>query len=335
MINKKGKTFPSTILKRTQDWKKSISDADLKNLSREFNLITDCPICGKTSQSLFKAQSLTYSQCLSCNHLFLQEMPKENELINLYKNGQSSQGKVYIEVGKAEQLSKITEIMQSKFNFFKEIVDEYEINIENNSTWVDIGSGIGNFLSVVKLAGFKVLGLEIDEAQCNYAKEHNIETLNIFFDEKTSLDFVNDARVISMLNILEHAINPHNTYRNLLQKIKPNTLLLIEVPRSPSLSCISNAIGLIPTYRHATPSEHLNIFSDKSMTVFLETYQIEILGVWNFGSDAIDFVDTITEMFFKGVQIDKEVFANEFNQIQFWIDQFKFSDNMLLVARKQ
>ena len=262
-------------------------------------------------------------------------MPKEDGLIELYKNGNSSQSQVYLDVDKEDQLSKISDIMKTKFDFFTEVIVNHDIKLDQNSTWIDFGSGIGNFLSVVKSAGFKVLGIEIDQSQCEYSKKLGIETLNIFFDHNTNCDFINGVRVISMLNILEHAINPHKTYGNLLNKLKTDCLMLIEVPKSPSLSGISNAIGVIPTYRHATPSEHLNIFSENSMKLFLETYKFEIIGIWNFGSDAIDFVDTISEIFFNGAQIDKELFSEKFNAIQHWIDQFKFSDNMLVVAKKR
>ena len=73
------------------------------------------------------------------------------------------------------------------------------------------------------------------------------------------------------------------------QHLKPDGMLVVEVPRA---DCLSTAVlsqeGAVVA-RHLDPTSHVNLFSDKSLFTLLRSEGFEPVAVWYFGMDAYEF----------------------------------------------
>ena len=111
-------------------------------------------------------------------------------------------------------------------------IDRYEkirSYLGGRSTLLDIGSGAGEFLYLMTRAGFKGIGIEPNLGYGGYSRdEYGVEVLPGFAQDHPFPDASFDT--ITMWHVLEHTEDP---YRNILlvqRWLKPDGLLVVEVP---------------------------------------------------------------------------------------------------------
>ncbi len=113
-----------------------------------------------------------------------------------------------------------------------------------------------------------------------------------------------------------------------------DSYLLVEVPRSPSISALSNKC--FPEYaaRNIYPPDHLHLFTDKSIDTMLPKFGLKIEHVWFFGQDVYEILTTC--MLHGGFEdhplIDKTL--NIVDEFQAVVDKNNLSDTMLVLSRK-
>ncbi|EMO28576.1 methyltransferase domain protein [Leptospira interrogans serovar Bataviae str. HAI135] len=57
-------------------------------------------------------------------------------------------------------------VAKPKVNFLEQYIDE-----RSSGIWLDIGSGIGDLVSVVKEKGYEAIGLELSDVSVKFAKD--------------------------------------------------------------------------------------------------------------------------------------------------------------------
>jgi 2-polyprenyl-3-methyl-5-hydroxy-6-metoxy-1,4-benzoquinol methylase/ribosomal protein S27E len=98
---------------------------------------------------------------------------------------------------------------------------------------LDIGSGVGEVLSVFKEKGWDCTGIEFNEFAADFARKTfglNILNKNIY-DIKLSEEF----DVIMLWGVLEHLFEPVKILKKANKLLKKDGLLLLEVPSSDSV----------------------------------------------------------------------------------------------------
>jgi len=141
---------------------------------------------------------------------------------------------------------------------------------------LDIGCGIGNLISYLKLEGYeKVLGFDIDERIMKVARAKGVKDV-----------FVGDARSIPIrskiinyalcYSLIEHTNNPRAVLREILRLLKDEGLLYISVPNGYSINDILLRLGG-KILRGRTP--HLQQFSKGNVMKLLETTGFEIIEI--------------------------------------------------------
>jgi 2-polyprenyl-3-methyl-5-hydroxy-6-metoxy-1,4-benzoquinol methylase len=100
------------------------------------------------------------------------------------------------------------------------------INSESTKgTILDIGAGVGDFLSVAKNDGWKIIGIEpSDKAKAIAIKKGVTFAEDLSKLENQSID------VITMWHVLEHVPNLEHQIAELKRLIKPNGTIIIAVP---------------------------------------------------------------------------------------------------------
>ena len=127
---------------------------------------------------------------------------------------------------------------------------DYILNIDNNPSLLDIGSGRGEWMQKCNAKGFNSIGIELDLKMVNVSRNLG---LNIQHGDALSfLDtFTEDSfSIVSAFHVIEHM--NHENIRELLLKskkiLKPNGLLILETPSIDNLLVSTKSFHIDPTH---------------------------------------------------------------------------------------
>jgi SAM-dependent methyltransferase len=98
-----------------------------------------------------------------------------------------------------------------------------------NGSLLDFGCGVGHFLSLAKVNGFKCVGIEFDQNAANDAANRvgcQVDTPEAFFSKPFNQKF----DIIHIGDVLEHLADPSTTLIKLLLYLKPGGILFVEGP---------------------------------------------------------------------------------------------------------
>lgn len=334
-----GKAISQILLKRTVPWKlkvhKRFDQLSLKMLMPgNFVLTENCLLCNTLTSAYATLSGVPYGLCINCNHVQAVKRPTSEFLYGLYgsieEEKYAPQDLAYVTLSELDLEARINEIAAPKVKFVKD-----NINFVQGDLWIDIGSGTGDVLVSARNLGFDILGVEISPSEISLAESRLVPTVPIFYDGSQSLPRIDSAKVVSLFNLLEHTLNPLNFLASIIDQMPSKSFIVIEVPRLNSMSSIIQAGSSTKVYRHISPPEHINIFSDKSISIILQKLSLESINTWYFGSDAITLFDYIIELTKPNFIGSLELFSSQINLLQHQIDLANLSDVLLLVARKK
>ena len=218
-----------------------------------------------------KKYKRTIYKCYKCGH-FTNQHKFSFYLNKIYKNtyAKSSHGNIKKKFNSINNISK-----DKSSNYFRcKFINNLKFLKKKKRSLLDIGAGLGIFAYSMKKLGWKINAIEINSELNKFiSKNLKIHTVgkNIIekkFNKKSKYDLV------TLNKVLEHF-----SYANslkILKKIK-NILTIdgfvyIEVPDGQSAS----KSGL---FRQEFYFEHYNIFSKKSLKLYLENLNFRILRI--------------------------------------------------------
>jgi SAM-dependent methyltransferase len=329
---RKGKSIDFKQLNRTLDWQQRISE-EHNRLSKALSALrvplSTCPICScKNHKQFVNIYDYMYVECVDCGHIFSQAPPDEQAILSLYadeSDKHSVQRQIYID----EELFKkrIEQIARPKVDYCSSIIPV-------EGLWVDLGCGTGELLAAAAEKGWQTKGIEADRAEIEFGRNHGLNIIESDIQLLNAEDLQN-TKVLSLLNLLEHMRNPLATLVKLVDALPPEACVVIEVPRHPSLSSFVNLAFPNLAYRHIYAPDHLHIFTEKSTGILLEAAGLKPLALWEFGQDFQHFVSNaavnagLKESEFLKSVVDVSVAAQQV------IDDLGFSDVLFIIARKK
>ncbi|MES2747735.1 MAG: class I SAM-dependent methyltransferase [Bacteroidota bacterium] len=120
-------------------------------------------------------------------------------------------------------------LFEKMYQFVKSIALKNKLKLINSQSQkgiiLDIGAGVGDFLSVAKNDGWETVGIEPSEKAKAIAQKKGVS-----FVEKVSELETNSFDAITMWHVLEHVPDLENQIKELKRLIKPNGTILIAVP---------------------------------------------------------------------------------------------------------
>jgi 2-polyprenyl-3-methyl-5-hydroxy-6-metoxy-1,4-benzoquinol methylase len=234
---------------------------------------TECPVCdSKNINPLLTIKDFSVSkeefviwQCTNCNLRFTQDVPDENNIGVYYKSPD------YISHTNTDK-GFINKTYQKVRNYTLEakaklISDETHLK---TGKLLDIGTGTGAFLNVMKNNGWNVKGTEPDEDARRSAK--TLYGLDI--EEPSEIDNIQDASfdAITLWHVLEHVHHLHDYLEHLKRILKPQGKLFIAVPNYQSRDS-----GIYRSYWAAYDvPRHLYHFAPKSIEVLMKKHGLKI-----------------------------------------------------------
>lgn len=94
---------------------------------------------------------------------------------------------------------------------------------------LDIGSGGGEFAYLLKTLGHDVCGVEPNRGYAQYAaREYGLDIQRAFVDEAELPESAFD--LVTVWHVLEHTEDPHAVLRRLRRALRPDGVLVVEVP---------------------------------------------------------------------------------------------------------
>lgn len=299
-----------------------------------------CKCCLKNIDSndrKFSSHGLTYMICAHCGHIngeyeetveFCNHVYADSDLeYNTYTSNTLQET--------VEYNNRIKDVYMPKACFLKECLEKEEVDI-NDVNVLDIGTGMGHFVSALDDLGIKAEGIDMGEKLLNYGKSFlhskNGACINAIDGGRVG-EYISasNASVLSAIGVLEHLIDFHE----ILSRAKDNKnidYLFISVPTFG----FSNFLEMFnPNIwnRHLGGS-HTHIFSIKSLDYLIKLYNFKVIGRWSFGCDMMDLfricmLNISDEM--------KEEFSNSFfdciDGMQIALDKAGFCSEIHLLLR--
>ena len=155
----------------------------------------------------------------------------------------------------------------------------------------DIGAGSGYFLSACDDLGIKAQGVDMSEVQVAYGNQfmHKKNGATLSYIHGTELEqTIRDKKginIISAIGVLEHVVD----YHRILSAIRENKTVQYLYMSVPMFGLSNVLETLLPdVFNRHLGGGHTHVFSESSIRFLCETYDMEMVAKWQFGTDMMD-----------------------------------------------
>jgi SAM-dependent methyltransferase len=129
---------------------------------------------------------------------------------------------------------------------------------------LDAGCGAGEQLAMMRSAGWRVQGLDVDPAAVRAARSRGFE---VFEGDLRAAPFADRAfDAITMIHVVEHLVRPHEHVAAARRLLAPGGRLVIVTPNAASLG--ARRFGR--AWRGLEPPRHLQVFTPAGLRRLLE-----------------------------------------------------------------
>lgn len=236
-----------------------------------FEKLSRCMTCGDIKKELLWYKSgYAIVSCSNCGMVYTGNPPDQSTLNSCYDSAYEKQSsnaeKVAVE--KRKQAKQRLEMIES---------------LSSKGRLLDIGCSFGFFLDEARERGWETYGLEISKPTYEFART----TLNLNVHNKLLQEAGFESNwfdVVCMWDVLEHLLEPDIIARECARILKPEGLLCLTVPNIESRvakACKKHWGWMIPPL-------HLNYFSPKTLTRFLQNYGFKIELIKTEAGDSVN-----------------------------------------------
>ncbi|OGT06716.1 MAG: hypothetical protein A2103_01115 [Gammaproteobacteria bacterium GWF2_41_13] len=327
------KSIDFTKLNRDTAWRVKVA-AQQRALSEKLLndrlILHSCPICKNNKFKLFvEIYGYPYCECNDCGHIFSQKPPSPQAIKKLYmlSGGENKSVQTHIYVNKELFAKRVTVIAEPKVQYVTK-------RVLNKGKWIDIGCGTGEILYAAKAQGWDALGIESDLEEVNFAKEMGMNVEQLFLGPENVGEYVKDATIVSLVNILEHLLEPKMLMKAIAGSISQEARIVIEIPRHPSLSSFANKVFPDLAVRHIYAPDHLHIFTEKSVEILLTESGLVPESLWLFGQDFYEVISSMASLDGCENTIFFEEILRGVCSTQEAIDKMDLGDTAVIICKK-
>lgn len=186
-----------------------------------------CPLCGiDESLPFLAARGLRIVRCQGCSHVYSKDIYRSAIDAWQYEASDKSLWQAYLKVKRHPVLAAIERLRN---RYFIDICERFQ----SPGSMVDVGSGNGSLLFEAARRGWQVQGLDPNPIWQEVTSDLGIRPKLGWFP--TDLPKGASFDVISMLDVLEHMVDPIEFLRETQQFLNPGGALFIQVPNLNSL----------------------------------------------------------------------------------------------------
>lgn len=289
---------------------------------------TTCPVCkAETIYSAFSAKDFTVTKedfqiwkCDACTAMFTQDIPGPEGIGKYYQSenyiSHSDTQKGFINQ-MYHRIRKRTIIKKMQLVKRQTVLDKGSV--------LDVGCGTGAFLNTMQQSGWKITGLEPDDAARKTALAlYNINPLpsqKIFELPESTFN------AVSMWHVLEHVHQLHEYVEQLKKIITKAGKIFIAVPNYTSF----DAAAYKAYWAAYDVPRHLYHFSPKSMSVLMEMHGLKVEKMKPMWFDSF-YVSMLSEQYKNG-NIVKAFFIGLISNFKTMFDKTKCSSVIYIIRR--
>lgn len=157
------------------------------------------------------------------------------------------------------------------------------VGLEPDSAKVlDVGCGVGYFLSYLKDMGVEARGLEVDPCQVRYCTEIGLSVGS----NELSKEPDGKYDLITMFDVLEHLANPVSMIGTAADKLRPGGYLIAYTPSFHSVG-----FELMGAKQNLLcPFQHVCFYTEKSLGYLSKQVGLNLKSVEYYGLDVIDYL---------------------------------------------
>lgn len=282
----------------------------------------------------FFHRHVPYLVCSFCGHIQSEELLDQSSGDNF--------DKIYPPLDKAEWQSRCTRIYAPKLKWILKHLDMAGISEQKalEMPWFEIGSGAGYFLGALKSAGaVNCKGIDANPQLVKRANQALEQTMVVCTQDIASEIRVSTAHVYVGFFVLEHLDDPNSVMKALASKPK-GTIFAFAVP-AYGFATLLEEVFADHAARSLDSVVHRQLYTDQSISYFLNATGYRPLAQWVFGQDATDLsrilIKKITQSKcnykWKSSLITK--FENLITPLQNLLDKSLFSDARHLITIKE
>ncbi len=231
---------------------------------------TACNLCSsrdtidyrKVQANAPKIAEFNLVRCRRCGMIYLNPRPTREEMAAFYLLWPQAKKE---EINQYHSTRVIWRGQKKKMNLLRRFLGKQKGRI------LDVGCGSGEFLSLMKKAGWQVTGLEYGKAASSLAREkfnievNNADLLDTHFADKS-------FEVVTFWHSLEHLYQPKETLEEVKRILKDDGLVFIALPNIDNLA---NRIFKDSWYTN-TP-RHLFQFTSRTIETLLAGVKFKII----------------------------------------------------------
>lgn len=141
--------------------------------------------------------------------------------------------------------------------------------------YLDVGCGSGGALGAARALGWKVAGIEIDEAAAKKAQRFSDE---VYVGDIFAAPFAPGGfDLVTAFHVLEHVPDPIATLRRMLEWLAPRGVLVLEVPNAGGVGAALFGRSWVPL----DLPRHLSHFTRESLALAVEQAGGRIIWCWS------------------------------------------------------
>ncbi len=297
----------------------------------------NCKVCGAVlpEEELYSSQRMDYFLCPECGHVNSGHEDTEDFARAVYLDDPYEHH--YSAADREAYLNRMRKIYIPKAEFLLETL-ESEGYGRDEIRILDDGAGSGYFVRACQELGLTALGIEISEAQVNFANEMAGTDIlkTVPGDKIPSFLSAAEFNVISFIGVMEHIVN----LKEVLDALRDNPkveYVYLSVPMV-SLSCVLEAANQDCYNRHAGGT-HTHLFTDESLEKMAQGMGFSVHRTWKFGSDMMDLYRMLCVKLDNGGNGKmKDYFSGKFlsmiDELQEVVDRHEFASEIHAILKR-
>jgi len=225
----------------------------------QFIIMDTCLICNNDRVIAgFPFLRYTVFICTKCGFRWLHPQPTDAELAQIYSD------QYFLSEGEVEITNIVNKLKRATAGLYLEQFINGDSSSTSESSLLEIGCGMGDFLLEAQSRGFKVSGLEVTDHLVELANRR----LGASSVQKGFIEMANfqgeSFDIIAFFDVIEHVRNPAEFLTRVYKMLKLNGKVFIVTPSLDSWSA-----KLLGKNWMEYKVEHLSYFNKKAMALLL------------------------------------------------------------------
>lgn len=292
----------------------------------------DCPACGEQKrQAAFDKYGMTYVECGRCGSLFISPRPTAEHLERYSCESKANEfwrGRILAETTSARVEHLITPEVEWVANTTDELVDRPRIFVDVHSRSIEFLRGVD------ELRMFDTKMLVAPDAAVTRTLDPKLGFEQVEGNDSRLAGI--EADIVTAFYALDAAQDPAGLLARMKSMLVRDGLLFII---GSTISGLDLQV-LWDRARTLVPPENMNVFSIEGVTKLLESNGFEIVELSTPGHLDVEYIKAAVER--EGVRVHRflEYLIRNRDEharraLQEWLQEFRLSSHMRIVARKQ